>query len=151
MSRFLSKFFCLTMPKKFVGEPFCAMFQKFPEAKKFMDKREWEVSRFSVENFLSHSAAKIRWATFRVSLISGIDKFYASEGNVTVSVDCFCLTEPKKYVGNTSVLCFKKFASAKNFMDKRGEVSRFSAKNFCLTVPKNAVKEPFSHSLILDI
>ena len=25
---FLSKFFCLTVPKKFVGEPFCAVFQK---------------------------------------------------------------------------------------------------------------------------
>ena len=31
---FLSKFFCLTVPKKFVGEPFCAVFQK-----RFMDKR----------------------------------------------------------------------------------------------------------------
>ena len=25
---FLSKFFCLTVPKSFVGEPFCAVFQK---------------------------------------------------------------------------------------------------------------------------
>ena len=25
---FLSKFFCLTVPKNFVGEPFCAVFQK---------------------------------------------------------------------------------------------------------------------------
>ena len=25
----LSQFFCLTMPKNFVGEPFCAVFQKF--------------------------------------------------------------------------------------------------------------------------
>ena len=32
--------------------------RKFPVAKKFMDKREGEVSRFSVEKFLSHSAGK---------------------------------------------------------------------------------------------
>ena len=25
---FPSKYFCLTMPKTFVGEPFCALFQK---------------------------------------------------------------------------------------------------------------------------
>ena len=28
MSRFPSKVFCLTVPKKFVGELFCAVFQK---------------------------------------------------------------------------------------------------------------------------
>ena len=42
------------MPKIFVGEPFCAVFQK-----KFMDKRGG-VSRFSVEIFLSHSAENFR-------------------------------------------------------------------------------------------
>ena len=51
---FLSKFFCLTVPKIFVGEPFCAVFQK-----KFMDKRGG-VSTFSVEIFLSHSAENFR-------------------------------------------------------------------------------------------
>ena len=36
---FLSKFFCLTVPKNFVGEPFCAVFQKISGGGKFMDKR----------------------------------------------------------------------------------------------------------------
>ena len=52
---FQSKFFCLTVPKKFVGEPFCAVFQK-----KFMDKRGGGVSGFSVEKFSSHSAEHFR-------------------------------------------------------------------------------------------
>ena len=51
---FLSKFFCLTVPKNFVGEPFSAVFQK-----KFVDKRGG-VSRFSVENFVSHIAENFR-------------------------------------------------------------------------------------------
>ena len=38
---FLSKFFCLTVPKKFVGEPFCAVFQQ-----KFMDKRGGSIKIF---------------------------------------------------------------------------------------------------------
>ena len=51
---FLSKFFCLTVPKIFVGEPFCAVIQQ-----KFVDKRG-RVSRFSVEKFLTHSAENFR-------------------------------------------------------------------------------------------
>ena len=39
MKIFRRKFFCLTVPKNFASEPFCAVFQKFPVAKKFMDKR----------------------------------------------------------------------------------------------------------------
>ena len=35
-------------------------FRKFPVTKKFKDKREGEVSKFSVENFLSQSAEKFR-------------------------------------------------------------------------------------------
>ena len=42
------------------------------------------MSRFSVENFLSHSTEKFRRATFSVPLMSGIEKFYASEGFVTI-------------------------------------------------------------------
>ena len=43
------------------------------------------LSRFSVGNFLSHSAEKINTGeSFSVSLISGIKKFYASEGYVSI-------------------------------------------------------------------
>ena len=31
---FPSKVFCLTVPKNFVGEPFCAVFQKFSVSEK---------------------------------------------------------------------------------------------------------------------
>ena len=39
-----------------------------------------------------------------------------------------CLTITKKFVGNTSVLCFRIIPVAKKYMDKkgRGGVSRFS-------------------------
>ena len=55
MSRVSVEIFCLTVPKNFVGEPFCAVFQKILVANKFMNKKGG-VSRFSVENFLSQSA-----------------------------------------------------------------------------------------------
>ena len=59
-----------TETKKFVKEPFCVS-EIFWCRKKFMDKRG--VSRFSVENFLSHSAEKLHKGTllcFRNFLVS---------------------------------------------------------------------------------
>ena len=52
---------------------------------------------------------------------------------------------------NTSVLCFRKFLVAKVFMDKKGGVSHISVGNFCLTVPKKVLGEPFSLSLASGI
>ena len=42
--------------------------------------------------------------SFRVSLISVIENFYASDGYVTISVDSFCLTVPRIFVEEPSVL-----------------------------------------------
>ena len=56
--------FLLTVPKNFVEEPFCAVFQQISGSEKFMDKKGGGgVSKFSVENFLSQSAEKCRKAT----------------------------------------------------------------------------------------
>ena len=45
------QFFCLTVPEIFVGEPFILCFRKRLVAKKFMDEREGELSRFPPEIF----------------------------------------------------------------------------------------------------
>ena len=49
-----------------------------------MDKREGEVSGFSFENFCLTVPKKFVGEPFSVSLISGFEKFYASEGYVTI-------------------------------------------------------------------
>ena len=50
------------------------------------------------------------------------------------------------------MLCFRKFPVAKKFMEKRGEKYQdFPSKNFCLTVPRNFVREPFRVSLFWGI
>ena len=59
---FPSKFFCLTVPKNFVGEPFSVSLIAGTE--KVWLREGGGVSRFSVENFLSHSAEKFRRGTF---------------------------------------------------------------------------------------
>ena len=83
-----------------MGTPLC--FTKFLVSKKFMDKRGGgggEVSRYSVKNFLSHSAESFIGEPFSVSLISGIEKFNASESYITLLCRIFfCLTVPKNFL-----------------------------------------------------
>ena len=59
MSQFSVDIFCLTVPRIFVREPFCAVFQKV-SGTELVYRKEGGVSRFSVENFLSHSVKKLR-------------------------------------------------------------------------------------------
>ena len=65
MSRLsVEKMFVSQCLKVWYGNPSVLIFRKFPVAKKFMDKSgEGGVSRYSVENFLSHSAEKFHRET----------------------------------------------------------------------------------------
>ena len=57
---------------------------------------------------------------FRVSLISGMATFYASEGYDTVFRRFFVSQNRKTSQRNPSVLCVRKILVAKKFMGNRG-------------------------------
>ena len=61
---FQSKFLCLTVPKSFVRESHCFSENLWFQKVLWMKRR---VSRFSVENFWSHSAEKFGGHPFNVS------------------------------------------------------------------------------------
>ena len=63
----------------------------------------------------------------------------------------FCLTVPKKFVGEPFFVSV--FLVSKTFLEKRGlgEYQEFPSKCFCLTLPKKFVGEPISVSLYLGI
>ena len=72
---------------------------------------------------------------FSVSLISGIEQFYASEGYVTIFCrNFFCLTLPKNFVGEPFCAVFQKiYGSEKGkslWIRGGGGVSTFSFENF---------------------
>ena len=69
---------------------------------------------------------------FSFSLNSSIENIFASESYVTIlCLIFFCLTLPKNFIENPSVLCFRKLLVAKKFMDKKeGGVTIFSVDNF---------------------
>ena len=110
ISRFSVENFCVPQYLNIsLRNPSMLCFRKFLIAKKFMDKREGEVSRFSFEIFLSHSSEKFVGEPFRVSLISGIKKFYYSEGYITIFRRKFlCPTVPEHFVEETIYAVFQK-------------------------------------------
>ena len=59
----LSQFFCLTVPKNFIGEPFCAVFHKIFGSEKVYAEEWGGLPGFSVGKFLSHSAEELRRET----------------------------------------------------------------------------------------
>ena len=103
-----------------------------------------KVSRFSVGNFLSHSAEKFRRGTFlcfRNSLVAKNVRDNRRGGYHGFPSNLFCLTVPKNLVGEP-------FGVSENFWYRkilcfRGICHDFPSKIFCLTVPKYFVEEPF--------
>ena len=83
---------------------------------------------------------------FSVSLISDMEKFYASKGYVTIFRRKFFVSKYRNISSrNHSMLCFRKILVVRKFMDKRGGGGNqdFPSKIFCLTAPKNFIGEPF--------
>ena len=75
------------------------------------------VSRFSVEKILSHSAEKVRRReSFCFPLFSAIGKFSFFQRLCRFSVEKFCLTVPKNFRGNLTVLCLRNNPVGNKFM-----------------------------------
>ena len=70
---------------------------------------------------------KIVLEPFRLSLISGNETFYASDGYVTIFLRKIFVSQSRKTLqGNLSVLRFEKFPVSHKFMDeKRGSIKFF--------------------------
>ena len=76
---FPSKIFCLTVPKYFVEEPFCAVFQKISGGEKNYGKEEGRGNRNFLSNIFCPEVPKhFVGETFSLSLVSGLENIYAS-------------------------------------------------------------------------
>ena len=150
---FLSKIFCLTVPKNFVGNH--SVFHYFQVSKNLMPMRG--ISRFSKEILLSHSTEKLRRGTFlcfTMFLVSEklIYKRGRSEDLSRYSVNFFLSHSTEKFHRETFLL-YTKFSVSKCIMDKRwevkeGGVSRYSVKSFLSQSTEKLRTEPFCASLI---
>ena len=117
-------------------------FRKFLVAKKFLDKREGEVSRFPSKFFCLRVPRNAVGETFSLSLISGIKKVWMRGwgGCQDFLSKIFCLTVPENFVGQpfrvSLILGIEKFYALQGYVTISVEI-------FCLTLPKNFVGEPF--------
>ena len=84
MSRCFADIFVSQYGKTLQWNSFVLFFGKFPVANKFMDTKGGECQGFPSELFCLTVPKNFAGQPFRVSLISGIEKFYAKEGNFTV-------------------------------------------------------------------
>ena len=120
------------MPKNFVGEPFCAVFHKISGSEKYCGQEGWGwVSRFSVENFLSHSAEKMRRGTSLCLTEFLVSKKFMEKrggGEPRFTVEHFLSHSAEKFLHGTR-RCFAKIPFSKNVRDKRGCHSLFSVEN----------------------
>ena len=73
-------------------------FGKFPVANSFMDKKGGSTKIFRRKFCFLTVPKNFARETFRVSLVSGTEKFYASEFYVSTFCRNFLLTVPKNFV-----------------------------------------------------
>ena len=76
-------------------------YRTFLVARKFMEKKgEGEYRNFPSKCFRLKVSKKFLGESFTLSLVSGIETYYASEGYVTIfRRNFFCLTVPKHFGG----------------------------------------------------
>ena len=98
---FRRNFFCLTVPKLFVEEPFCAVLQNFSGSEKvYGEEGGGGISKLSVEMFSSQSAEKIRKGIFYCFISFGYRKMLCFRGLChDFPAKFFCLTVPKHFGG----------------------------------------------------
>ena len=141
-----SKFFCLTLPKISVGE--ISIVALISGTGKVWIRRG-RLSRFSVENFLSHSAKNFCRGIIYCCTDFRYRKSLERRGEYQDAPSkIFCLTVPKISVGESSIVSL---ISGTEKVWKGGGVVEYQdvpSKFFCLTLPKTSVGESSIVSLI---
>ena len=130
MPRFFVEIFFVSVLNNFVGEPFWSVYQK----KSVIEKKLWirggggreeGVSRFSVENFWSHSAKIFRGHPFNVSENLGYRKILCITGGITFFRRIMMVSQCRK-ISRTSLQNFRKLGYRKILCII---VSQFSVEN----------------------
>ena len=114
---FRRNFFCLTVPKNFVGEPFSVSLISGTEK---VWIRGGGLSRFSVESVLPHSAENFRRGILYCCKNFGYRKSLHKGGGEYRNFPSKFLSHCTQIFHWRTLWCFRKFLSSKIFMHRRG-------------------------------
>ena len=115
---FCRKFFCLTVPKNYVGEPIHVS-QNFWYRKVLWIRGEGGSITIFRQNFCLTVPRILVGESLSVSLISGIENFYAYAGIFTIFYKKLFSHSTEK-LRRVTLLFFTNFLVSKKIMDKRG-------------------------------
>ena len=143
VSRFSVKIFLSHSVENFHrGILYCCI--DFRWRKSLWTRRGKEVSRFAIEKFFSHTAENLRRESFAVGLISGTQKTWIRGVSIkTFGQKCFLSHSAESFPREYFIVAIIS-RTEKVWRRGGGGVSRFSVKNFCLTLlPKISVRNTF--------
>ena len=104
------------MPKNFIGEPFCDVFQTISGIEEFHGEEGGREPRFPVEYFLSNSAKKFLKGTLICFTEFPLSKNVRDKGGCDsrFSVENLFVSQCRRNSqGNPSAMCFRKILVAK--------------------------------------
>ena len=96
------------------GTLICGVSEDFRERKSLWIRGRGRYQDFFSKNFVSQCRKKIAGGPIRESVIAGDEKFYASEGYVTIFRRNFFVSQHRNFSQrNPSMLCIREFPVAK--------------------------------------
>ena len=120
---FSFKIFCLTVPKNFVGVHF-GVSENFGY-RKFLCIRERGVSRFFVENFLSHSTEKFLQGTLRCFRKFRVSQNFMHKKGISLSSVEKSLSHSADKIRRRTLMSFERILVPKIFKQRRGKLHGF--------------------------
>ena len=139
MSPFSVEIFCLTVPKNFVGEPFCAVFQKISGSQKFMDKRGGGGGSIKIfrRKIVVSQCRKMSWTSLQCFRKFGVSKnFMHNRGYHKFPSKLFLFHSAEKCRRGTLSLISGIEEVWMRGCGGGGGVSRFSVENFSHSAEK---------------
>ena len=127
------------------------MYQKISGIEKFYASERGEgggVSRFSVENFLSHSTEKFRWGTLRCFRKFRVSQNFMHKKGISLNSVKKFLSHSADKIRRRTLLCFERILVSKIFKQRRGKLHGFVKIIFISQDRKNS---PGNHSVFQKI
>ena len=117
-----------------------SVYQKISGIEKFYASEGGGVSRFFVENLLSHSTEKFHWGTLRCFRKFHVSQNFMHKKGISLNSVEKSLSHSAEKIRRGTLLCFERILVSKIFKQRRGEASRF-CRNFFISQDRKKLRQ----------